>query len=229
MNPVPDDRVPVPLSQQLLLGFDARLGSPADPLDWNEHRRDRYLLRRDVSRPISTDVAVWPTIFDSGVVPRPSFVGPYQDLWEDLAALTAHLDTAPARPRASIVAISLRYDACTDAEKTSWDRLLAGFDPLVGPEGQSAPPATSRSTARGDDWDFLGYDVSDQGGLSALSNCAFDPGESEALRRRWQPRINAHHLFADLQDALDFRDTSNRRVTEHAPFFVFGIWLIETR
>jgi hypothetical protein len=34
-------------------------------------------------------------------------------------------------------------------------------------------------------------------------------------------------LFASIKPALDFMHVSDERVRAHAPFFVFGIWLIK--
>jgi hypothetical protein len=79
------------------------------------------------------------------------------------------------------------------------------------------------------EWRFLGYDVADLGGLSGLANCGFSPEleDREALQRRWGAKLNDCHLFDDLEHAREFKDFSNRRVAEHAPFYVDGIWLVE--
>ncbi len=61
--------------------------------------------------------------------------------------------------------------------------------------------------------------------LSGLSNCGFE-GEREALREDWGPHLNDYHLFEDAESALAFRPVANRIVPEHAPFFVYGLWLI---
>jgi hypothetical protein len=73
----------------------------------------------------------------------------------------------------------------------------------------------------------LGFDVSDGSLLSGLSNCGYSKRDIPALRMRWAPYLNAHHLFDDLKQAYEFRDQSNQRVLEHAPFFVYGLWFIK--
>ena len=55
--------------------------------------------------------------------------------------------------------------------------------------------------------------------------------EFEEMFRRarflnWGPRLNEHHLFKNAESAFAFRLVTNRRVPEHAPFFVYGLWLI---
>ena len=49
-----------------LLGFDAR--RPVATVDglWTAARREQFLLRGDVSRPLSVDTLVWPSLFDTG-------------------------------------------------------------------------------------------------------------------------------------------------------------------
>jgi hypothetical protein len=75
-------------------------------------------------------------------------------------------------------------------------------------------------------WRFLGYDIADAGDISGLSNCGYEGGELASLRPTWAPRLNDHGLLSDLSDAISFRSASDKRVPEHAPFQVYGIWLV---
>ncbi len=77
-------------------------------------------------------------------------------------------------------------------------------------------------------WAFLGYDVCDKWLLSGLSNCGYGTNEAEIqlLRDTYASDLNEHHLFDSIELATEFRRLSDERVQEHAPFFVFGIWLI---
>ena len=78
-------------------------------------------------------------------------------------------------------------------------------------------------------WALLGYDVSDQWLLSGLSNCGYGTNASEIhlLRDTYASALNEHHLFDAIKPAVDFMHFSDERVQAHAPFFVFGIWLIK--
>jgi hypothetical protein len=78
--------------------------------------------------------------------------------------------------------------------------------------------------ALGPTWTLLGYDVADPG-ISGLTNCGYD-GRDVELKAAWGPRLNEHHLLTTLDDAFAFRNVTNARVVEHAPFFVFGLWRI---
>ena len=62
---------------------------------------------------------------------------------------------------------------------------------------------------------------------SGLSNCGYTDAGAASLRSQWAGLLNEHHLLGDLEKAFEFRDLSERRVPEHTPFFVFGLWLVE--
>jgi len=44
------------------------------------------------------------------------------------------------------------------------------------------------------------------------------------LQRRWESYLNEWHLFDHVEQADEFRSFTNRRVKEHSPFYVYGIW-----
>ncbi len=76
-------------------------------------------------------------------------------------------------------------------------------------------------------WQRLGYDVADDSRLSGLSNCGYLRDEIDDLREEWGPYLNLYHLFEDAERAWDFRSLTNWRVPEHAPFYVYGLYLVE--
>ena len=75
------------------------------------------------------------------------------------------------------------------------------------------------------DWTRLGWDVVAGVFPSAISNCGYAE-ERDDWRERFGPLLNAHHLFDELPHAFAFRDSSNRRVREHAPFSVLGVYKV---
>jgi hypothetical protein len=207
-------------STERLLGFDARemwLGSGL----WNAERRRKYLLRRDVEKPLSTDVLVWPSLFGNGLpdsdreelrideAQLPAFRGPYDDLWQDLKELEPHRARLGQDGRHPHWVIAVTRVIC--ARLAGHANGLTEDAPLFGKE-------QSR--------EFLGYDVSDNGLLSGLSNCGYSPGEARSLRSRWGKRLNRYHLFDEQEAALTFRSVTEKRVPEHVPFFVYGLWLV---
>ncbi len=92
--------------------------------------------------------------------------------------------------------------------------------------GESVPLAFTVPAARNEAWALLGYDVCDTWATSGLANCGYHADEVAALRPIWAPRLNEHHLFSKLEDAHAFRELTDARVTEHPPFFVYGIWSV---
>lgn len=73
---------------------------------------------------------------------------------------------------------------------------------------------------------LLGFDVADAGLTSGLTNCGFGQSERSTLRASWAPGLNEHHLFVDVEQAFAFRGLAGGRVPEHAPFFVYALYLI---
>lgn len=203
-------------SNELLLGFDAR-EMWLDPQDyWPDSRKKMYLLRYDVVRPLSTDTAVWRNVFDADTsLQRPQWIGPMMGLWENLATLQEYMNTAwSARTLPYwIIAVTL------DENVRESDNLLKRY----------ARTSNIIPALRDPAWVFLGYDVSDQWLLSGLSNCGYGTNASEIqmLRDTYASDLNEHHLFDSIKPAIDFMHLSDERVREHAPFFVFGIWLIK--
>jgi hypothetical protein len=205
----------------VLLGFDARVAWPDE--SWDDKRKKAHLFRLDVLAPLSIDSTVWPSIFGRHSRLRPHYVGPH-GFWDDLAKLRGQTDIPRTR---RIAAFAVAAGACTQEERRALDAFLRGVSPDGAP-GLTIP-GTDPPVVKAD-WSFLGYDVADLGGgTSGLMNCGFVPEQEDvdALRLRWGPKLNGFHLFHSLGDAREFKGLSNRRVAEHAPFFVHGIWLVD--
>ena len=135
-------------------------------------------------------------------------------VWESLMPVHGfgqyHQTPPPANPTQTIIiAITMPEDAHHAAYYSNWE----GYAPLTPP---------------GPGWQLLGYDIADDVQISGLSNCGYSPEELASLRPTWQPRINEHGLIDTLNHALEFVDITDKRVEEHAPFYVFGIYQIPT-
>ena len=199
-----------------LLGYDGReRWCPRERL-WPADRNQDFLLRADVEKPLSADVIVWPSVFsdaqldllgleDLGLgtagLPSPSVHGWVQGLWQDLGALRTEL--APV--------IERKFDVIAVTSSAPWHYDVP----------HCVPPSLD------DEWSLLGFDVVDGWLLSGLSNCGYREEEIEPLRSRWAPCLNAHHLFNDEGEAVALARLTARRVREHAPFFVCGLWRLE--
>jgi len=139
-------------------------------------------------------------------VPVPSWRGPNQELWDDLERMRAHLGSAGLDRQAHRVI------------GVSWVSRVGFAREVDGTYLEPMKPATLDAG-----WRLLGYGVADRWLLSGLSNCGYTEEERDAWLR-WGPHLNEHHLFSDLDHAFAFREASDLRVAEHAPFFVLGLW-----
>jgi len=186
----------------LFAGADIRVNPDQHDPDWNQERRQRFLIRTDVRRPLSLDTMVWPrpaTVHDERVEePAP---------WLDVESVRCRCARLQPQAQGAWVVIAIGAVAA-DANSR---KMLArsGIDTELVAETN---------------WQLLGFDVVD-GAISGLSNCGFEEGERAGLRA-WTSRINDHGLLSNLSDALLFRSLTDQRVPEHAPFQVCGLWLV---
>lgn len=213
--------------EETLLGLDIRdLGGGPDYL-WDAERRALFLLRVDAPKPLSVDSLVWPSVFDTGQgiglpgpererlhlagVRPPAYIGPNAGLWEDALHMRQYLQEHLDEPQPCVmIAVSwVSRSSFSDGGR---------FGPYLAP---TSPAGIDPH------WERLGYDVGDGSLVSGLSNCGYKPDEAQLLRAQWGPRLNESHLFDDPLHAFQFRDAADERVPEHAPFFVFGLYLIE--
>jgi hypothetical protein len=188
----------------LYAGADIRepLGGAAP--EWSSERRQAYLIRSDVLRPLSVDTAVWPAMRNASGAPLTTPL-PWVEVAEARRSLAS--SQAPGASVAAVIALGVIALSRDHEEELARDR---GIDVDLVPESA---------------WRFLGYDV-DDGGVSGLGNCAYAPEELPALRADWGPRLNEHGLFGRLDDAVRFCALADLRVPEHAPFNVWGLWLV---
>src|SRR5688572_19389460 len=78
--------------EEILIGFDARGVSTSFADTWKQDRRELFLIREDLVKPLSADEAVWPSIFRLAQIQRPENIGFRDNLWADLQALETFLE-----------------------------------------------------------------------------------------------------------------------------------------
>jgi hypothetical protein len=144
-------------------------------------------------------------------VALPGWIGPNVGLWSSQAAMCQALEHHALYPASYILlaATWLSDQAFADAGR-------------VGPYLEPTAPPTLGHEPR-----LLGFDVADGSMTSGLSNCGYSGAERASLARRWSQSLNDNHLFIRAEEAFAFRDLTNRRVVEHAPFFVYGLYVVE--
>jgi hypothetical protein len=165
-----------------------------------------------VEAPLSADRIVWPSLFDlAGAPDAPAWTGANALVWDDLDGLRRFVAARWPQPVPSHAIVAVTWVS---------DREFADAG-ATGPYREPTTPPTVSPA-----WPLLGFDVGDGSLLSGLMNCGYAADEVEALRARWAARLNEHHLFTSIEDALAFRGVSDARVREHAPFFGYGLYLV---
>ena len=203
-----------------ILGFDIRVVvSPGIARRWGALRRKHYLLRPDVPWVASADSAVFSSIFDFGntlngadeALTRLIPENVHQQalgLWCDLDAMQQTASRLSLPEGAVFMAIAITALEEFPRAEGPWDDLL---------EERTNPETVNQR------WRLLGYDVADRFLLSGLSNCGYDGDEKATFTIAWSGKLNEVGLLSDLNDAAEFKNATNRRVPEHAPFSVFGL------
>ena len=116
------------------------------------------------------------------------------------------------------------------ADQGGWEVAFAWFSDQAFREPKPYRPYCEPTRPRLPDrrWKFLGFDVGDFSMLSGLTNCGYQGSDHEDAARILPSGVNEHHLITTVADAFAFRTFSDNRVSEHAPFFVYGLWRIPT-
>jgi hypothetical protein len=189
-----------------LLGFDIREMGLSHNNTWSQERKDSFLLRQDLEKPLSADTGVWESVFnlDSSLV-IPLEHQRYYGLWWQLRAMQAFIashEVSRWKPSWVIVVTELVPD---QYEETSFRVEPAEVEPQ---------------------WSLLGYDVCQESLVSGLSGEAYERDEIQPLKERWAKHLNKYHLFEDWEQADQFADWADMRDPGSAPYFVFGLYLI---
>jgi hypothetical protein len=186
--------------------------------------RNEYLLNPDVEWPLSADVFIWPSVFFAWINTWSEFATIEVDVdrhggdyWLNLAEMRAHYEANKSHaPNAVPIAIELYSEKSLDEDViqyTESDGLGCGMW-LTATTPREVPDGST----------LLGYDIGTATRLSGLTNCGYDERELQTLRPAWAPRLNEFGLLKTLDDAIEYRQVSDARVVEHAPFWIWAIW-----
>ena len=207
-----------------VLCYDIRQRILKQKSGWPADRCQTFLFRPDIMNPIATDRHVLTNhYYDANTLP---YTGPFSPFWKSLVELQRFLEQFKLNNFDDLLlAISIDVSLLTQSE-------LEYFHSLLGNKNQKllklklfeclATPGKVQES-----WEFIGFDVSDSGFTSAISNMGFTSDDDiPSLRAKWGPYLNEYHLFDQAENAVRFKEFSNQRAPEHAPFFVFGLWSI---
>ena len=215
-----------------LIQFDVRLANEQYvSRHWLTDARARYLLRPDITWPLSVDALVWPSVFFSTIFRNPAFES-YSAIevdhtvddgnyWLDLDRMRTYYDSHQAQaPGGVFVGIELLSERAAEGDRISYKEpdgiqcalLLEQTVPARLPEGST----------------LLGYDVADASRISGLTNCEYTEEEIRELGPLWANRLNSFGLLSTVDDAVAFREVCDQRVPEHAPFWIYGLWRLRS-
>ena len=192
-----------------VVGFDVRELIP----DWiargQPKHRHTFFLRDDIQQPYSVDEAVWPQL-PHLAADVPAWFGPQRQSWDSLSAMDQYVN-AHGGYTASTMRIGISLILATELEGWNWGEQLELEIEVSDLKGK-----------------LLGYDVANQYLLSGLSNIGYSEADLAQLKPVWSPYLNEHHLFTDVDKAHEFKVLTSDRVKEHAPFFVFGLYALNS-
>lgn len=187
------------------LGFGVRSWRSALISTWSVDRRRTFLLRADVDRVLSVDPRVWPPI-DEAPSPGSSSLDLHlaRDLMLGYAPTEARFESAVKQAHRALALVGFSTDV------PPGDLFACfGLPPAAPPSSDTEPR-------------LLGYDIATGSFLSGLSNCGYESG---ALAD-WGRRLSSDHLLKSASEADPFRQLTEKRVPEHAPFYAIGVWLL---
>jgi hypothetical protein len=185
-----------------LVGFDARENDQdgrKTPIPIEV--REVILLRPEVELPFSVDGHIWPSVWSMNDQSLDNENG----LWLNLARMQQRL--IEHGRTAILIAVELLVPSNPPAFGFPYSLIDSTQEPSTVP----------------DDSTCLGFDVADAGFCSGLSNCGYSEEQRTKLRPQWRDRINDFGLLKSEEDAVEFRELSDVRVPEHAPFWVYRL------
>lgn len=149
--------------------------------------------------------------------PEPTWTGANHALWNSYEDLTRWLSDSASYPIGENWAI---YEFGLWRDLSS----IVLLDCLHEEQGVNfLGPHLGDSDDTGSRGVLLGYDVADQGQVSAIHNVSFKPSEQERIRAAFQAHLNEDGLFVDPVLASQFATVASTLCPEHAPFFIYSI------
>jgi hypothetical protein len=227
--------------RELMLGYDL-LANPeiATWADRPATARELFFVRPEILWPISVDRVTCPSIFqpefDAGSestlvltrfplhsANRPrelrAITGRKVDwnwselnslgFWSDFTKMRTWLRRRPTLEK--VVRFGIAVRVCLDSDANS--------DPVWQPVFQEQ----RQGSLIVDDADRLGFDVATSDRSSFLSGYEHAPEEINDARMRWSVELNDWGLLKSVEGAIAFREFSNVKMPESAPFYVYEI------
>jgi hypothetical protein len=202
----------------LILGFDILAAPDVVSRRYKQIqlKREHFFLRPEIQWPVSVDRATCPSVFQPTIISQPPSWSKDElnllGFWMNVDHMLGWLKATPNAKELIRFPIALRIT----------------FEGSVASDPQWATIAQTGTWPKeiAKCWTHLGYDIADHDQTSALSGFEYQPEEMTPARNRWGNTLNEWGLLPDLESASAFRNFSNRRLHDQAPFYVYEIFTI---
>jgi hypothetical protein len=191
--------------ETIVLGYDIRTPVADQKLNWEEDRRNKFLIQPMTSYPVSVDRIVWPALIDNSDVGHP-----YR-LWGSAREALVELEKISSLACAIPEVIQIAVLTADQQSARDWNELLFGY------------VHSKQDTELAIAWEHLGYDVADRDLISGMSNCMLQPLELAEIRAGWTEALNTWGLFVAFERAIAFTRICDQLILGHSPFEVYRL------
>lgn len=206
----------------VLLGYAIRVRTIVLDGDWEPSLRLDSLTEPLVTTAVSVDEQIWP-ICEEGLL---------------IAEKSLQLADAVYELENEANLISAPYDVITEAVKSLGSKAILiavgttidAYERVFAKFGNRAQPLPDADELK--HWQFLGFDLADEGRTSILTNCGRNNRMEQAA---WEKRktdlvnlLTPFGLLRSIDDAQALAASAQSLVPEHSPAIPMGIWCKQT-
>lgn len=188
-------------NSQILIGYSIR--SLLEDKSWTQDRRQHFLINPNIDLPKSVSTSVWENI---------------DDFIEENDDYSLFLSSYGFQDRKELSRLSCYNKMQTDKIMVRSCLHYLHFVPTFVWALGMLPYQDD------DGFFFMGYDIADGGMTSGLFNCGYNTDELKYCKERYFSSLNHHGLFESFDIALDFLHYTNKRVEDHAPFYIYSLY-----
>jgi hypothetical protein len=191
-----------------VVGYDAREAIKKES-NWATERKETYLLKDDVIKPLSIDPHVWPIYSEEKLQATRNMLSNDYKMWDSLDLLIDNLPSDKFKSDYSVAAFTIVLNA---GETDGYQKYFM-------------PPVTSPSAIDAN-WTFMGFDIADTGLISGITNYGYEQNSASILKKKWRNELNKYHLLKRIESAYEFKKITCERTVEHNSFFLYGVYIV---
>ncbi len=224
--------------KSIVVGFDAREMWLDIDSQWTQDKKTSFLLRQNISKPLSVDSYIWYSVFSELLEPHLWHSIAMQAMysepdWNDIFSESRKISVPPRfyRPRRVWRNLASLRDHLHQSWGSGWKPCyLVAVVEVVKNEIDIEDEVDSEPIFPNivdEEWRLLGYDVADYELISGLFEGQMEPDTALKLRNEWQNYLNEYHLFTEPQKAFDYIRIADRKYPSHMPYYVYALYGIE--